>query len=93
MSFYGRSFCLDSEGDYVTEPAGTSEGAAPADLELGPIKLVLWRSAGERCLGGSPPGSQVQAILSTHVGMSAMAGVEMPGSPPVYEALFFQVGL
>ncbi len=57
MSFYGRSFCLDSEGDYVAEPAGASEGVVPADLKLGPIKLVLWGSSGERCLGNSPPGS------------------------------------
>lgn len=40
MAFYGKSFCVDPNGDYVTEPAGAIEGVVLADLELGRIKLV-----------------------------------------------------
>ncbi len=40
MSFYGRSFCVDPNGDFVSEPAGPNEGIILADLDLGWIKLV-----------------------------------------------------
>lgn len=40
MTFYGKSFCLDPNGDYVTEPAGAIEGVVLADLDLGRIKLI-----------------------------------------------------
>jgi len=38
MTFYGKSFCLDPNGDYVTEPAGAIEGVVLADLDLERIK-------------------------------------------------------
>ncbi len=40
MQFYGRSFCVDPNGDFVTEPAGAIEGVVLADLDLDRIKLV-----------------------------------------------------
>ena len=40
MTFYGRSFCTDPNGDFVTEPAGAIEGVVLADLNLDRIKLV-----------------------------------------------------
>jgi N-carbamoylputrescine amidase len=40
MAFYGRSFCVDPHGDFVTEPAGGDEGVVLADLDLDRIKLV-----------------------------------------------------
>lgn len=40
MSFYGRSFCVDPNGDFVTEPAGAIEGVVLADLDMDRIKLV-----------------------------------------------------
>ena len=40
MTFYGKSFCVDPNGDYVTEPAGAIEGVVLADLDLDRIKLV-----------------------------------------------------
>ncbi len=40
MTFYGKSFCLDPNGDYVTEPAGAIEGVVLADLNLDRIKLT-----------------------------------------------------
>lgn len=40
MSFYGKSFCVDPNGDFVAEPAGAEEGVILADLDLDRIKLV-----------------------------------------------------
>ena len=40
MAFYGKSFCVDPNGDYVTEVAGAIEGVVLADLDLDRIKLV-----------------------------------------------------
>jgi len=40
MTFYGKSFCVDPNGEYVTEPAGAIEGVVLADLDLDRIKLV-----------------------------------------------------
>jgi N-carbamoylputrescine amidase len=40
MTFYGRSFCVDPNGDYVTEPAGAIEGVVLADLDLNKVKLT-----------------------------------------------------
>jgi N-carbamoylputrescine amidase len=40
MSFYGRSFCVDPNGDFVTEPAGAIEGVVLVDLDLGRVKMV-----------------------------------------------------
>jgi N-carbamoylputrescine amidase len=40
MSFYGRSFCVDPNGDLVTEPAGAIEGVVLVDLDLDRIQLV-----------------------------------------------------
>jgi N-carbamoylputrescine amidase len=40
MAFYGKSFCVDPNGDFVTEPAGATEGVVLADLDLARITLV-----------------------------------------------------
>lgn len=40
MTFYGKSFCLDPNGEYVTEPAGAFEGVVLADLDPSRIKLT-----------------------------------------------------
>jgi N-carbamoylputrescine amidase len=40
MTFYGKSFCVDPNGDFVTEPAGAEEGVILADLDLDRVKLV-----------------------------------------------------
>ena len=40
MTFYGKSFCVDPNGDFVTEPAGAIEGVVLADLDLDRSKLV-----------------------------------------------------
>lgn len=40
MTFYGKSFCVDPNGDFVTEPTGADEGVVLADLDLDRIKLV-----------------------------------------------------
>jgi N-carbamoylputrescine amidase len=40
MTFYGKSFCVDPNGDFVTEPAGADEGVVLADADLNRIKLV-----------------------------------------------------
>jgi N-carbamoylputrescine amidase len=40
MTFYGKSFCVDPNGDFVTEPTGPDEGVVLADLDLDRIKLV-----------------------------------------------------
>ncbi|MEK7221023.1 MAG: nitrilase-related carbon-nitrogen hydrolase [candidate division NC10 bacterium] len=40
MTFYGKSFCVDPNGDFVTEPAGADEGVVLADVDLDRIKLV-----------------------------------------------------
>ncbi len=50
MTFYGKSFCVDPNGDFVTEPAGADEGVVLADLDLDRIKLVRddWTFFAER---------------------------------------------
>lgn len=40
MTFYGKSFCVDPHGDYVTEPAGAIEGVVLADVDLERIAQV-----------------------------------------------------
>jgi N-carbamoylputrescine amidase len=40
MTFYGKSFCVDPNGDFVTEPSGVNEGVVLADLDLERIKLT-----------------------------------------------------
>lgn len=40
MTFYGKSFCVDPNGDFITEPAGADEGVVLADLDLDRVKLV-----------------------------------------------------
>ncbi len=40
MMFYGKSFCVDPHGDFVTEPAGAIEGVVLADIYLDRIKLT-----------------------------------------------------
>jgi predicted amidohydrolase len=40
MTFYGKSFCVDPNGDFVTEPAGADEGVVLADLDMDRVKLV-----------------------------------------------------
>ncbi len=40
MTFYGKSFCVDPNGDFVTEAAGADEGVVLADVDLDRIKLV-----------------------------------------------------
>jgi N-carbamoylputrescine amidase len=39
MTFYGRSFCVDPKGEFVTEPAGSEEGVVIAELDLDRIAL------------------------------------------------------
>jgi N-carbamoylputrescine amidase len=39
MTFYGRSFCVDPKGDFLTEPAGSEEGVLLAELDLDRIGL------------------------------------------------------
>jgi predicted amidohydrolase len=50
MTFYGKSFCVDPNGYFITEPAGTDEGVVLADLDLDRIKLVRddWTHLQER---------------------------------------------
>ena len=38
LSFYGRSFCVDPDGDFVAEPSGASEGVILAEIDLGRIR-------------------------------------------------------
>jgi predicted amidohydrolase len=40
LIFYGKSFCVDPNGDFAAEPAGAEEGVVLADLDLDRIKLV-----------------------------------------------------
>jgi N-carbamoylputrescine amidase len=40
MTFYGKSFCVDPNGDYVTQPAGGIEGVVLADLDLDRIGMT-----------------------------------------------------
>ena len=39
MTFYGRSFCVDPKGEFLTEPAGSEEGVLMAELDLDRIAL------------------------------------------------------
>jgi len=50
MTFYGKSFCLDPNGDFVSGPAGADEGVVLADIDLERITLVRddWTYLGER---------------------------------------------
>jgi N-carbamoylputrescine amidase len=50
MTFYGKSFCADPNGDFLAEPAGADEGVVLADLDLDRIKLVRddWTFFAER---------------------------------------------
>jgi len=50
MTFYGKSFCLDPNGDFVAGPAGADEGVVLADIDLARIALVRddWTYLGER---------------------------------------------
>jgi N-carbamoylputrescine amidase len=40
MTFHGRSFCVDPNGDFVTGPAGAEEGVVLADLDLDRVARV-----------------------------------------------------
>lgn len=40
MQFYGRSFAVDPNGDFVTEPAGAIEGVFLADLDLDRLQMI-----------------------------------------------------
>jgi N-carbamoylputrescine amidase len=40
MTFHGRSFCVDPNGDFITEPAGADEGVVLADLDLDRVARV-----------------------------------------------------
>lgn len=40
LSFYGKSFCVDPNGDFVVEPAGGAEGALLAEINLDQIKVI-----------------------------------------------------
>src|SRR5574341_2630539 len=42
MTFYGKSFCVDPNGDFVTEPAGADDGVVLADVDLDRINLVRY---------------------------------------------------
>jgi len=50
MTFYGRSFCVDPKGEFLTEPAGSEEGVLLAELDLDRIGLVRsdWTFLAER---------------------------------------------
>ncbi|MFZ3073095.1 MAG: nitrilase-related carbon-nitrogen hydrolase [Thermodesulfobacteriota bacterium] len=40
QEFYGRSFCLGPDGEFVTKPAGAAEGVILADMDLNAINEV-----------------------------------------------------
>jgi N-carbamoylputrescine amidase len=40
LPFYGKSFCVDPNGDFVVEPSGPSEGVILADIDLGWVRAV-----------------------------------------------------
>lgn len=40
MAFYGRSFCVDPDGEFAAEPAGVEEGVVLAEIDLGAIREV-----------------------------------------------------
>ena len=50
MSFYGKSFCVDPNGDVIAGPAGADEGVVLADLDMDRVKLVRddWTHLNER---------------------------------------------
>ncbi len=50
ISFYGKSFCVDPNGDVIAGPAGPDEGVVLADLDMDRVKLVRddWTYVQER---------------------------------------------
>ena len=44
LPFYGKSFCVDPNGDFVVEPSGGSEGVILAEIDLRWVKAVrgIW---------------------------------------------------
>jgi len=53
LSFYGKSFCVDPNGDFMVEPAGAAEGAILADIDLERVKAVreIWTFLRDRRSG------------------------------------------
>lgn len=50
LPFYGKSFCVDPNGDFVVEPSGADEGVVLAEIDLGWVKTVrgIWPFLQER---------------------------------------------
>ncbi len=50
LPFYGRSFCVDPNGDFVVEPSGASEGVILAEIDMSWVKTVkeIWPFFQER---------------------------------------------
>ncbi|MGH7411294.1 MAG: nitrilase-related carbon-nitrogen hydrolase [Candidatus Methylomirabilis sp.] len=40
LSFYGKSFCADPNGDFVVEPSGVSEGVILAEIDMTWVKAA-----------------------------------------------------
>lgn len=40
QEFYGRSFCVGPDGEFVTKPSGSSEGVILADIDLGEMHSI-----------------------------------------------------
>ena len=40
LPFYGKSFCVDPNGDFVVEPSGASEGVILAEIDTAWVKSV-----------------------------------------------------
>lgn len=50
LPFYGKSFCVDPNGDFVVEPSGADEGIVLAEIDLQWVKTVrgIWPFLQER---------------------------------------------
>ncbi len=50
LPFYGKSFCVDPNGDFVVEPSGGDEGIVLAEIDLRWVKTVrgIWPFLEER---------------------------------------------
>ncbi|CBE67757.1 MAG: acyltransferase [Candidatus Methylomirabilis oxygeniifera] len=50
LPFYGKSFCVDPNGDFVADPSGADEGVVLAEIDLRWVKTVrgIWPFLQER---------------------------------------------
>lgn len=50
LYFYGESFCVDPEGDFIAEPSGLTDAVVLANIDLGRIELTrrIWHFFKER---------------------------------------------